>query len=111
MNSIVFKIVAILLLNSSPKLIAQINLHTEDLPRFYQAFDSVLTTTDTLKQIEYIKKIYIEPSSKGLKKFMEIRQVNASELRKFIEKEKQSLSHKRPLILSVLSQEKVIKRK
>lgn len=46
-----------------------------------------------------------------MKRFIELRGGNASELRKFIEKEKQSLIQKRPLILSVLSQEKVIKRK
>ena len=92
-------------------LIAQINLHTEDLPRFYQAFDSVLTTKDTLKQIEYIKKIYIESASKGLNRFIELRGGNAEELRKFIEKEKQSLIQKRSLILSVLSQEKLVKRR
>ncbi|RAI72984.1 hypothetical protein HMF3257_38315 [Spirosoma telluris] len=27
---------------------AQINLNTEDLPRFWQAFDSVMTTADTV---------------------------------------------------------------
>ena len=38
---------------------AQIKLHTEDLPRFYQAFDSVLTTTDSAKQIAYINEFYV----------------------------------------------------
>lgn len=69
MNSVIFRIITIfILLNSSPKLIAQINLYTEDLPRFYEAFDSVLTTADTLKQVEYIKKMYIEPCFKRIEK-------------------------------------------
>lgn len=112
MKKVLFRIITIFLLfNCNSNLFAQINLHTEDLPRFYQAFDSVLTTSDTSKQIEYINKIYIEPSSKGLKKFMELRGGNASEWRKFIELDKQNLILKRPLILSVLNQEKLIKRK
>ena len=38
-------LVLFLLTNLSGK--AQITLHTDDLPRFFEAFDSVMTTTDT----------------------------------------------------------------
>ena len=52
---------------------AQITLHTDDLPRFYQAFDSVMTTTDTAQQAAFIQKLYVDKASKGLKEFMVLR--------------------------------------
>ena len=102
---------ALLFLFSGKRTIAQIDLHTEDLPRFYQAFDSVLTTTDTLKQIEFISKLYVDKASKGLKKFMELRGGNSIEWRKFITKQKQSIIEKRPWIMSVLKQQAIIEKK
>jgi hypothetical protein len=102
---------AFLLVICSQKVTAQINLHTEDLPRFYQAFDSVLTTTDSLRQIEIIQTLYVDKASAGLKEFMRIRGGNAVEWRKFMLKEKQSLIEKRPWILSALTQQGIIKKK
>lgn len=93
------------------KLTAQINLHTEDLPRFYQAFDSVFTTVDSSKQIKIIQDLYVNKASAGLKEFMELRGGNAIEWRKFILKEKQSLLEKRPWIMSVLKQQPLIEKK
>lgn len=81
-------LIALFFLFGGQRTIAQIDLHTEDLPRFYQAFDSVLTTTDTLKQNEFISKLYVDKASKGLKEFMELRGGNSIEWRKFITKEK-----------------------
>lgn len=93
------------------KTAAQNSLHTEDLSRFYEAFDSVLNTTDSIKQIEFINKIYVAKASKGLKEFMELRGGNSVEWRKLILKEKISLNEKRPWIMSVLSQQSTIERK
>lgn len=104
-------ITAILFLSCGQKATAQINLHTEDLPRFYQAFDSVLTTSDTLKQIEFINKLYIDKASKGLREFMELRGGNSAEWRKFMLKEQQSLIEKRPWIMSVINQKPIIEKK
>lgn len=96
---------------SSFEVYSQIKLHTEDLPRFYQAFDSVMTTTDTSKQAAFIQRLYVDKASKGLKEFMEIRGGNTSKWRKFIEQEKSALIEKRPWILSVLNQEdEILKR-
>ncbi len=90
---------------------AQINLHTEDLPRFYQAFDSVMTTTDSVKKINFIKTLYENKASAGLKKFMEIRWANTQEWYNLMKNEKAKLIEKRPFILSVLKQEPIIKEK
>jgi hypothetical protein len=101
----------LLILFYGQTLKAQINLHTEDLPRFYQAFDSVLTTIDSVKQIDFINKLYVDKASNGLREFMELRGGNAIEWRKFILKEKQNLIEKRPWIMSVLKQQPIIEKK
>lgn len=90
---------------------AQINLHTEDLPRFYQAFDSVMTTADTARQLAFIQRLYVDKASTGLREFMQLRGGNTREWRKFIEERKTDLIQKRPQILSVLSQQaEILKR-
>ena len=90
---------------------AQIKLHTEDLPRFFQAFDSVMTTTDTAKQAAFIQTVYVDKASKGLKEFMAIRGGNTHAWRRFIEENKSALVEKRSQILSVLNQEaEILKR-
>lgn len=93
------------------KTLGQINIHTEDLPRFYTAFDSVLTTKDTVKQLAYIQQLYVDKASAGLKKFMELRGGNTSKWREYIVNNEADLKQKRPWILSVLSQEKTLKEK
>jgi hypothetical protein len=84
---------------------AQVKLHTEDLPRFYEAFDSVMTTADTVRQLDFIQRLYVDKASTGLKEFMKLRGGNTREWRKFIETDKAALQAKRPHILSVLNQE------
>jgi hypothetical protein len=104
-------ILLLLLFSINFENIAQINLHTEDLPRFYQAFDSVMTTSDSLKKIYFIKTLYEDKASAGLKKFMEIRWANTSEWYNLMKNEKAKMIEKRPYILSVLKQEPIIKAK
>ncbi|WP_018620395.1 hypothetical protein [Spirosoma luteum] len=90
---------------------AQIDLHTEDLPRFYEAFDSVLTTSDTAKQLRFIQQLYVDKASTGLKEFMVLRGGNTQKWRKYIESNKADLVKKRPQILSVLNQKPEILKK
>jgi len=90
---------------------AQIKLHTEDLPRFYQAFDSVVATSDTSKQLALIQQLYVDKASSGLKEFMELRGGNTREWRNFIVKNQLALQEKRPHILSVLTQQPEILRR
>ena len=112
MTKFVFNIaIASFLLFFNLKTVAQIKLHTEDLPRFYVAFDSVMTTTDSLKQVAFIQKLYLDKASSGLKTFMELREINALELQKMIQTKKQELIEKRPWIMSVLSQQPMIEQK
>ncbi|PJJ83616.1 Ig-like domain-containing protein [Mucilaginibacter auburnensis] len=52
-------------------------VYTDDIDRFWQAYDSVATTTDTVKQAEFIQRIYVNQGTPGLKAFMEARNYNA----------------------------------
>ena len=46
---------------------AQTVFHTKDIENFYQAFDSVQTTTNTEKQINFVQKLYLDKGSLGVK--------------------------------------------
>ncbi|GAB4023140.1 DUF2268 domain-containing putative Zn-dependent protease [Spirosoma koreense] len=108
-NSLSFLSTTVLLLLMAFPGRAQINLHTDDLPRFYQAFDSVITTKDTAKQAVFIQKLYVDRASQGLKEFMVLRGGSTANWRAFIEKDQTALLQKRPWILSVLEQETEIR--
>ncbi len=86
----------------------QINIHTEDLPRFYQAFDSVFAIRDSTHQVNIFKSLYEDKASIGLKKFMELRGGNSVKWRNWVLKDSAKIAEKRLSILSVLRQEKKI---
>ena len=43
---------------------------TSDLAHFWQAYDSIRTTTDSLRQQAYLQRLYIDAGSPGLRAFM-----------------------------------------
>ena len=51
---------------------------TEDIDRFWNAYDSCITTTDSLKQLYFIQPLYIDKGSEGLHAFMKARDYNAA---------------------------------
>lgn len=48
------------------------NVISSDIDRFWMAYDSAKTTTDTLKQQQFFQKLYIDKATDGLKSFMKI---------------------------------------
>ena len=52
-------------------------VYTDDVDRFWQAYDSVETTSDTTKQVEFIQRVYVDKGTPGLKAFMKARDYNA----------------------------------
>jgi hypothetical protein len=50
---------------------------TSDIDNFWIAYDSIKTTQDSLKQIVFIKTLYIDKGTKGLKAFMTARDYSA----------------------------------
>jgi len=52
-------------------------IFTSDIDNFWIAYDSVKTTTDTVKQIDFIQRLYLDKATSGLKEFMVARQHSA----------------------------------
>ena len=50
---------------------------TTDIDNFWIAYDSIQTTTDSLMQIDFIQKLYIDKGTKGLRSFMVLRDYSA----------------------------------
>jgi hypothetical protein len=45
---------------------SQTVFHTKDIDNFFKAFDSVQSTTDKLKQIEFVQRIYLDSGDLGI---------------------------------------------
>ena len=52
---------------SLASLNGQTIFHHSDISHFFEAFDSLQTTTDPQKQVDFVQKIYIDQGSLGLK--------------------------------------------
>ena len=61
---------------ASPGQDAQ-KVFTSDIDNFWIAYDSIQTTADSLKQINFIQTLYIDKGTRGLKAFMFARNYNA----------------------------------
>jgi hypothetical protein len=48
-----------------------------DIDNFWVAYDSIRTTPDSLKQLQYLKKLYVGKGTAGLKSMMEVRRYTA----------------------------------
>ena len=53
------------------------DVFTSDIDNFWNAYDSIQTTNDSLKQIGFIQTLYIDKGTKGLKAFMDARNYSA----------------------------------
>nr|WP_295872394.1 DUF2268 domain-containing putative Zn-dependent protease [uncultured Chitinophaga sp.] len=60
------------------------NVITTDIDNFWNAYDSICTTTDSLKQLHYIQTLYIGKGSPGLHGFMKAKEYTAEEWVKVI---------------------------
>jgi hypothetical protein len=50
---------------------------TDDIDNFWNAYDSIRTTKDSVKQLHYIQKLYINRGTPGLQAFMEAKDYTA----------------------------------
>jgi hypothetical protein len=48
-------------------------IYLSDIDNFWRAYDSVQTTTDSVKQVSYIQTLYIDKGTDGLRLFMKVR--------------------------------------
>jgi hypothetical protein len=52
-------------------------VYTQDIDNFWTAFDSVQSTKDSSRQLFYIRSLYIDKGTAGLKAFMKVRDYTA----------------------------------
>lgn len=83
-------------------------IHTEDIPRFWAAYDSVLTTTDESGQLDFIQTIYVNQASEGLKAFMAARNFTTAEWLNLIKKAPAFWVSIRPKTMAIASQAKQV---
>lgn len=66
-----FILLPLLLVFAQPAF-SQNKLHTEDVVRFWNAYDKIIATDNYHDQLQIIQKEYLQPASAGLKRFTEI---------------------------------------
>ena len=97
---------------------SQVNVFVNDIHNFYQAFDSIQTTKDTLKQKFFLEKYYFEQGTSGLKKFIEFDRNSQGQnisqytnaMLEYLNENKSSLMQKRPWAESALKQKGAIEK-
>ncbi|WP_412468705.1 hypothetical protein [Pedobacter sp. KLB.chiD] len=52
-------------------------IYTSDIDRFWTAVDSVQSTNDITKQVQFVQKLYVDKGTEGLKAFMQARDYDA----------------------------------
>lgn len=76
---------------------------TRDIDNFWTAFDSVRTTSDTVRQKQFIQSLYIDKGTEGLKAFMRARDYSAKRWVELINKYPKFWASIRPNTLSINS--------
>ena len=79
------------------------NVFTSDIDNFWIAYDSIRTTTDSLKQVHFIATLYIDKGTKGLRSFMVLRNYSAKLWVELIRKYPKFWNSIRPNTLTVKS--------
>jgi hypothetical protein len=82
----ILKVLIIVLLFSSCKLTEkkQGNIITSDVTNFWQAYDKIQTTQDSIQQIQYLKELFIDKGTPGLKGVIKARRYTIAEYHKAI---------------------------
>lgn len=57
-----------------------------DIENFWSAYDKIISSNDTLKQVQYLRELYIKKASEGLKAMIEVRNYSEQEYLSWIVK-------------------------
>lgn len=52
---------------------------TEDIPRFWEAYDALVTAKDRADSVACFQRLYLDRASEGLKRFMKVRDLGAEQ--------------------------------
>jgi hypothetical protein len=89
----------------------EVTVSVADVVNFWEAYDSVQTTTDRQKRLDFIQKLYIDRGTQGLKDVQELRGVKTENWLELIDTHKEDLEKKRPFTLTVLNQKPILDKK
>jgi hypothetical protein len=102
MSSLVpFFLALLLILNASAQVSSKV--FTSDIDNFWTAYDSIRTTNDSTRQIQFIKELYIDKGSEGLKAFMQARDYTAERWISLIKRYPKFWNSIRPNTLNIQS--------
>ncbi|MFT3679004.1 MAG: hypothetical protein QM791_01950 [Ferruginibacter sp.] len=104
-------ILFLVMITAAVGLRAQYQVHVEDIPRFWKAYDLFIASTDSAEQVKIIQTEYLDKGTAGLKEFNNLRSGTAVNYRKFINNAKGRLQKIRPYTLSVLDQKAILDKK
>jgi hypothetical protein len=95
----------------STLLAQEVTISIVDVVNFWEAYDSVQTTTVPQKRLNFIQNLYLDRGTQGLKDVQDLRGVKAEDWLELINNHKDELEKKRPYTLSVLNQKPVLEKK
>jgi hypothetical protein len=75
---------AFLALAGCDQQVAPENIVTKDIDHFWEAYDQVVSTTDSTQQMQYLKDLYLDKGSPGLSAIMQARRYQPEEYLKAI---------------------------
>src|SRR5688572_20131821 len=84
------------------------SVSTVDIDNFWIAYDSIRSTSDSMQQLQYIQKLYIDKGTQGLHAFMEARDYSAGRWVMLINRYPKFWNSIRPHTLAVQSKAKLI---
>jgi hypothetical protein len=90
---------------------AQTKINVQDISNFWQAYDSVKTTSDKTMQLAFIEKIYLGTNTEGIKYLKAMEGHTASDFLSFMTNAKEKLESIRPFTMSAIDQKPEIDEK
>lgn len=107
------KFLIILFIIVTTKSIGQTTIYTKDIENFYQAFDSVQTTNNNQKQIDFVQKIYLDNGTLGIKYAIDNsvdggKKATAKNWADLMQNAKENLIRIRPYLSSLPSQASIL---
>ena len=76
-------------------------VYTSDIDHFWEAYDSIQTTTDSMHQLKLMQTLYVDRGTEGLKAFMQARGYTTESWLALVRQSPRFWQSARPATLSV----------
>ena len=85
-------------------------VYTSDIDHFWEAYDSIQTTSDSLLQYKYMQTLYVDRGTEGLRAFMQARGYNTASWLALVRKSPRFWQSARPATLSVKTKTEMLEK-